>query len=202
MNPRKIKFIIIDSPTESMNDIANSFELFESMIFGYLASDDMVDDKGQVTPKRIKLLNEHREFITYGVARPDDEYKTPSSVIPINHRIGYFMAVLNSFYKYTIEHNDHVDYIVVFTDVAFRNSINNLLLKPNTSLSDSIDYIAKLIDEEFKKEAVDYEIINWVGLNTFNLLFIYDVIKDSIVGTETVVGIRPPDINNEELLLS
>jgi hypothetical protein len=169
----------------------------EHMIMGYIGQDRLVaDEKGMVGVERIVLHNEHEAFTIWA-----NEQGDPMSLIPLTYRKKHFFDMITSACEFFSTKDDTVDYVVVFTDIGYKDATHALLNEGNWNISDSIDKVSKQLSINLDKGCHNYEIINWVALNTFNVLYIYDVIRDSIRNEEAKTGIyKPVSEDNKSLL--
>lgn len=196
MSEKTLKYILIDVTTESLIDTIPGYEALEMMLINYIDSNNRsIKDKDgkDVDSSRIYIVNEHMAFMKYLQDKSGTPY--PSSLISMNTRMSHLVSFLLGGRDYVLNECEVVDYVVVFTDIAFKKSMYNLLIKPSSTIADSIDEIAKIITNE-----LGVEIINYVAMDRFNILYIYDTIKDSISGIEETTGIRAPKVNKPKIL--
>ena len=189
MENGKINLIIIDSPTDCMNDILDSYNLLEKMLLSKLVELD----------EHVVVLNEYSAFRRALVYK---DYEMPPSLVTTSDRITHFTKLVTDFYNHCKE-NGNTDYIVILSDISYKYISDNILEMGPMTLSDAIDAVSKLLSKEFKQgnvPVVDGMNMGWVALSSFNLIDIYDLVVDFIDNFNNNVNLE--NANNSNLILS
>ena len=189
MENGKINLIIIDSPTDGMNDILDSYNLLEKMLLSKLVELD----------EHVVVLNEYSAFRRALVYK---DYEMPPSLVTTADRLTHFTKLVTDFHNHCKE-NGNTDYIVILSDISYKYLSDNILEMGPMTISDAIDDVSKLLINEFRQKNVpDIDVMNmgWVALSSFNLIDIYDLVVDFIDNFNTNENLS--NINNSELILS